>query len=218
MRILVIGLGAFSLSLAETLRALGHDVIAVERDGERVDRFAGMVTRAVVGDATDPLVLERAGARDVDAAAIGTGEHMATTILTSMALRDLGVRHIYAKVGSITEARALDRLGVTDTAFPEREAGERLAHTIVSRNILNYTSLGSGYSMQEIAVPDPWIGKSLLELETRSRLGLQVIAVRDALSGALSLPPDPASKLKTSDSLLLAGPDAVLARLDRDVR
>jgi trk system potassium uptake protein TrkA len=213
MRILIVGLGSFSSSVAKSLKSMGHDVIVVEQDGDLVDRHADLATRAVVGDATDPLVLERAGARDVDAAVVGTGQSLATTILATMALRDLGVRDIYAKVGSVTEGRALDRVGVTETVFPEDEAGVRLAHALVSRNVLEYVELAPGVSMQEIAVPDSWVGKSLLELEPRAKLGVQVIAVRDALSGELALPPEPATPLKPSDSLLLAGSDETLEGL-----
>lgn len=218
MRILIVGLGSFSSSVAKSLKSMGHDVIVVEQDGDLVDRHADLATRAVVGDATDPLVLERAGARDVDAAVVGTGQSLATTILATMALRDLGVRDIYAKVGSVTEGRALDRVGVTETVFPEDEAGVRLAHALVSRNVLEYVELAPGFSMQEIAVPDSWVGKSLLELEPRAKLGVQVIGVRDALSGELALPPEPGTPLKPSDSLLLAGSDETLEELSDEDR
>ena len=222
MRVLVIGLGAFGFWFSRTMREMGHEVIAIERDEALVDRHAEWITRAVVGDATDPALLERIAAGDVDAAVIATGEDLSTTILAIMALRDLGVREVYAKARSVSAARALDRLDVTEAVFPERDAGSRLAHRIISRAVLDYTPIGEGSSMQEIAVPENWIGQSLLELELRERLGLQIVAVRDALTGELNLPPDPAAKLKPSDSLLVAGRDDVLeklnARPDRHLR
>jgi trk system potassium uptake protein TrkA len=210
MRVLVVGLGAFGFWFARTMREMGHEVIAIERDETLVDRHGEWISRAVVGDATDPAFLERVAAGDVDAAVIATGEDLSTTILASMALRDLGVREIYAKVRSVNAARALDRLGVTEAVFPELDAGTRLAHRIVSRAVLDYTPIGKGCSMQEIAVPEQWTGHSLLELEPRVKLNVQVVAVRDALTGALTLPPDPVAPLKPSDSLLVAGRDDVL--------
>ena len=212
MRVLVIGLGAFGFSLARTLKEMGHEVIVVERDEALVDRHAEWVTRAVAGDATDPALLERVGA-DADAAVIATGEDLSTTILVTMALRDLGVKEIYAKARSVNAVRALDRVGVTEAVFPERDAGVRLAHSIISREVLDYTPLGEGFSMQEITVPESWTGRSLVELGPRERMGLQVVAVRDALTGELSLPPDPAARLKPSDSLLVAGRDEELEKL-----
>lgn len=214
MRVLVIGLGSFGFWFARSMREMGHEVLAIERDEGLVDRHAEWITRAVVGDATDPALLERLAAGDVDAAVIATGEDLSTTILAIMALRDLGVREIYAKARSVNAVRALDRLGVTEAVFPERDAGSRLAHRIISRAVLDYTPIGEGFSMQEIAVPEDWTGHSLLELEPRERLRLQIVAVRDALTGELALPPDPAAKLKPSDSLLVAGRDDVLERLN----
>lgn len=213
MRVLVIGLGAFGFWFSRTMWEMGHEVIVVERDESLVDRHAEWVTRAVVGDATDPALLERISAGDVDAAVIATGEDLSTTILAIMALRDLGVNEIYAKARSLNGVRALERLDVTEAVFPERDAGSRLAHRVISRAVLDYTPIGEGFSMQEIAVPDTWQGHSLLELEPREKLGLQVVAVRDALTGVLTLPPDPAAALKPSDSLLVAGSDDVLEKL-----
>ncbi len=213
MRVVVVGLGAFGFWFARTMTEMGHEVIAIERDEALVDRQAEWVTQAVVGDATDPALLERVAVRDVDAAVIATGEDLSTTILAIMALRDLGVREIYAKARSVNAARALDRMDVTEAVFPERDAGSRLAHRIVSRAVLDYTPIGEGYSMQEIAVPENWTGQSLVELEPREKLSLQIVAVRDALTGQLTLPPDPAAKLKPSDSLLVAGADDVLEKL-----
>lgn len=213
MRVVVIGLGAFGLWFARTMQELGHEVIAIERDETLVDRHAEWVAQAVAGDATDPALLERICVREVDAAVVATGEELSTAILTIMALRDLGVREIYAKAGSVNAARALDRLGVTEAVFPERDAGSRLAHRIVSRAVLDYVPIGDGCSMQEIAVPEDWTGHTLIELEPREKLGLQVVAVRDALTGELTLPPDPGALLKPSDSLLVAGRDEGLEKL-----
>jgi trk system potassium uptake protein len=213
MRVLLVGFGAFGLWFARTMCELGHEVVAIERDGEIVDRHADWATRVLVGDATDSVLLERAGARDVDAAVIGTAEALSTTILTTIALRDLGVRSIYAKVRSENEARALEGLGITEAIFPERESAFRLAHRIATSSVLQYTPIALGFSVQEMACPNDWVGKSILAIDPRARLGIQVIAIRDALTGEFKLPPDPAGIVKPSDSLVLAGSDEALARL-----
>ena len=169
----------------------------------------------IVGDATDPLVLERAGAREVDAAVIGTAEALSTTILATIALRDLGVRQIYAKVRSENEARALEGLHITEAIFPEREAAFRLAHRIATTSVLQYTPIAPGYSVQEMACPDEWIGCTILQIDPRVKLGIQVVAVKDALTGRFQLPPDPGVAFKPSDSLVVAGSDEALARLSQ---
>lgn len=212
-RIVVVGLGNFGVWVSRTLVELGHEVIAIERDGALVDRFAEWTTRAVQGDATDPAVLARAGARGADAAVVATGEDLASTILATLALRDLGIREIFTKVSSVNEARALEALDVTDEIFPEREAAIALAHRLTSSGVLGYLQLAPGSSIQEMAIPPDWIGKSLLEIAPRERLGIQVVGVRCALSDKVTVPPDPTAPLKDSDAAIVAGPDEKLRRL-----
>jgi trk system potassium uptake protein TrkA len=216
MRILLIGLGSFGLWFARSVKELGHEVIAIERDEALADRFAHWVTRAVVGDGTDPAVLERAGARDVDTAVIGTAEDLSTAILATVALRDLGVEVIYAKVRSTNAARALDALDITEAVFPEQESGFRLAHRLCSKSVLEYTPIAEGFSMQELTVPDEWVGKTIANLGPRVSLGIEIIGVRDSLTGHIQLPPDPATPLKPSDSLVVAGSDEALKRITGD--
>jgi len=138
MRIVVVGLGNFGVWVSRTLVELGHEVVAIERDGALVDRYAEWTTRAVQGDGTDPVLLRRAGAAGAEAAVVATGDDLASTILATLALRDLGIREIYTKVSSVNEARALEALDVTDEIFPEREAAIELAHRLTSRGVLGY--------------------------------------------------------------------------------
>lgn len=214
-RYVVVGLGSFGVSVARTLEDLGHEVIVIERDGVLVDRHADDATRVVQGDATDPHVLASAGASGADAAVIGTGETLATSILATVALRDLGVREIFVKAAGDTEARALDALGVTETVLADRDAGVRLAHRIVSRGCLEYVPLAEDASIQEMPVPPEWIGRTLRDLALREKAALQVIGVRDALTEAIALPPDPDAVLKDSDSVVVAGRDEALQRLQK---
>jgi trk system potassium uptake protein TrkA len=214
-RYAVIGLGKFGSWVARTLESLGHEVIAIEADGILIDRHAEFVSRAVQGDATDPVVLRGAGVAGVDAAVISMGHNLAASILATVALRDLGVRELYVKAAGDAEARALNALGVTEVIIPEKEAGMRLAHRMGAAEVLDYLPLGEGHSIQEIAIPPAWVGRSLRELEPRGQLGIQVIAVRCALTEAVHVPPDPDAVLKDSDALIVAGADPALAALPR---
>jgi trk system potassium uptake protein TrkA len=214
-RYLVIGLGKFGGWAARTLESLGHEVIAIDADDVLVDRHADFVTRAVQGDGTDPVVLRAAGAADVDAAIVSMGENLAASILATVALRDLGVRNLFVKAAGDAESRALDALGVTETIIPEKEAGVRLAHRIGAVEVLDYQPLGEAHSIQEIAIPPPWIGRSLRELAPRVQHGVQVIGVRCSLSEAVHVPPDPDAPLKDSDSLVVAGANEALSKLPR---
>lgn len=214
-RYVIVGLGNFGSSVAESLYALGHEVAAIDTREEAVDRISSAATVAAVGDGKDLRVLERIGAREADAGVVSTGDDITASILTTLALKDLGVREIYVKVISRDHARVMDKLGVTETVFPERESAIRLGTRISNRSILNYIQLGEGFSVQEMAVPDGWVGRSLRQLELPRRYRVSVIAVHDVLMDRMIAAPDPDAPLKDSDTLLLAGRDEDLGKAAR---
>ena len=212
-RFVVIGLGHFGSWVARALHAEGHEVLAVDRRADLVDRYAEGVTRGVVGDATDRSLLDEIGAGGSDAAVVSTGGDLAASILATQALRDLGVEEIYVKVTSEEAARALETFGVTETIFPEREVAYRLAHRLPSKTIMEYIPLAEGHSIQELAIPDAWLGRSLRELALPREHGIQVVALYDVLAGELDVVPDPDQPLKESDVAIVVGSDERIASL-----
>lgn len=214
-RFVVVGLGNFGSSVAEALYADGHDVTTIDTNEAAVDRIARRVTRAAVGDGTQVETLLQIGAKDADAGIVSTGDDISASILTTLALKDIDIPEIYVKVISLDHARVLDKLGVTETIFPERESGQRLATRIESRSILNYVRLGPDFSIQEMAVPEDWIGQSLRKLMLPRRFRISVVAVHDMLHDQIIPVPDPDSPLKESDTLLISGHDKDLARAAR---
>lgn len=211
-RFVVIGLGNFGASAAEALHAQGHEVIAVDPREEAVDRIAPHVTRAAVADGRSVDALERIGVRGADAGIVSTGDDITASILSTMALRDLGVPDVYVKVISRDHARVMERIGATETVFPERDTGLALASRLSGSAILNYVRLGTGFSVQEMAVRADWVGKSLRELELPRKYGITVIALHDILHDKMVATPDPDVVLKGSETLLVAGRDEDLAR------
>lgn len=214
-RFVVIGLGNFGSAAAEALHAQGHDVVAVDIDEAAVDRIAPFVTRAAVGDGRNVDVLDRVGASGADVGIVGTGEDITASVLGALALRDLGIGEIYAKVTSRDHARVMDKLGVTETVFPERESAIRLAARFTAHGILNYVRLGEGFSIQEMAVPTAWIGHTLRDLALPRHYRVSVVAVHDVLMDEIIPVPPPDARLKESDTLMVAGRDDDLARAAR---
>jgi len=212
-RFVIVGLGNFGASAAEMLTEMGHDVAALDVREEAVDRIAGLVAKAAVGSGMEQAVLERIGAGSADAAIISTGDDVTASVLTILALRDCGVREIYAKVVSRDHARVMEKLGARETIFPERESAQRLARRIASPELVNFVDLSPEFSLQEMAVPDRWVGKSLRELELPRRYRVAVIAVHDYLRSTYTAIPDPDAPLTDSDTLLVAGENAYLSRL-----
>lgn len=204
-RFVVIGLGNFGATVARALHGTGNEVIAIDTDGNAVDEISPHVTHAAVADGRDMRILDKIGARDADVGVVSTGDDITASILGTLALKDLGVGEIFVKVISHDHARVLEKIGVTETIFPERESGIRLATRVSSIGILNYVKLGAGFGMQEMAVPENWIGQTLRQLQLPVRHRIGVIAVHDILSDEMIPIPDPDAVLKESDTLLVAG-------------
>ncbi len=205
-------MGNFGSSVAEALSAKGQEVIAIDRDGAAIDRIAPLVTKAVVGDGGDATLLERLGARAANAGVVSTGDDITASILATMALHDLEVAEVFVKVISRDHARVMERVGVTETVFPERDSALSLGTRICGTAVFNHVRLSDGFSVQEIAVPDSWQGKTLRELELRQHYDITVVALKDVLTDHISPTPDPDVKLKGSDTLLIAGGDKALER------
>jgi trk system potassium uptake protein len=214
-RFVIIGLGNFGSSIAEALHAQGHEVIAVDPQAQAVDQIAPHVSRAVVGDGRQVQTLQRLGVRGADGGIVSTGDDIAAGILATMALKDLEVADVYVKVISRDHARVMERIGVTETIFPERESALALSARVTRTTLLNYVRLGPGFSIQEMAVPPSWAGKTLRELRLRGQYRVSVIAVHDVLTDKMTAVPDPDAPLTDSDTLLLAGRDDDLAQVAR---
>ncbi|MEX1258467.1 MAG: TrkA family potassium uptake protein [Gemmatimonadota bacterium] len=204
-RIVVIGLGNFGSAVAEALAGKGHDVIAVDHSQEAVDRIASRVARAVVADGTNLSVLAEVGCAKADAGVISTGDDITASILATLSLRDLEVANIYVKVISTPHARVIEKIGATETVFPERDSGIRLAESISTTSILNYVALGPGFSFQEMAVPEAWIGRTLRDLDLRQSKRVTIVALHDFLRNEVVTAPNPDAPLKESDTLFVVG-------------
>lgn len=210
-RYVVVGLGNFGSTIARALAGKGHDVIAIDTRGEVVDRLATHVSRAVVGDGTDLETLQRIGVHQADGAVVSTGDDITSSILATLALHDLKVKDVYAKVISNEHARVMERLGVTEVVFPERDSATSLAARLSGASLLNYVTLTEGLSVQEMAVAPRWEGQTIRSLGIRQKYGVSIVAIHDILTGKIIPTPDPDYVLKGSDTLILAGSEKALA-------
>lgn len=213
-RYVVIGLGNFGSTLARRLYELGHEVVAIDTDAGIVDAHGPYVTQAIIGDATKRDVLEEAGAEGADGGIVSIGENLGASILSLLALRDLGVKNTYVKVLSEDHARIAEALGAADTVFPEHEAATNLASRITSGKLLHYTAYGEQFGIQEMAVPDAWQGKTLEQLKLPQQYKVQIVAVHDLLRDTITVP-QPTQPLTPSDTLLVAGAPAQLESLTK---
>lgn len=209
-RFVIVGLGNFGSSVAEALYSHGHDVIAVDTDETAVDDIAPHCSRAAVGDGREAAMLEEVGANEADAAVVSTGDDITASILSTMALHDLGVDTVYVKVISDNHARIMRQLGAAETVFPEQDSGFNLANRISERGVVNYVRMGRNLSVQELVVPEDWRGHTLRELGVRAEYDVSVVGIHDTTVDEMIVPPDPDDKLHHTDTLILAGTDEAI--------
>lgn len=174
----VIGLGRFGAQVARQLCALGCEVLAMDVSAELVQQISADVTHAVVGDGQDKGVLKALGVRDMDCAIIAIGDDLAASVLTTMNMKELGVPYIVCKAHDETHRRVLEKLGADRVVIPEKENATRLAKSLSSPNVLDYIELSEDFGIIEVPAPKSWYDKTLIELNIRAKLGVNILAVR----------------------------------------
>jgi len=174
----VIGLGRFGFSVTETLIAKGCEVLAIDRDEEKIQAISEIATFAVQCDATDERALKAVSTQNVDVAVVSIGENIAASILIVQTLREMSVKSIIAKAVAPIQGKILQNLGVDEVIFPERDTAIRLAHRLVSPNVLEYLELAPGYSIEEVAVPDQFSGFSLKEAKIHEEHHVNIIGIK----------------------------------------
>jgi len=210
-RFLVIGVGQFGFSVAQTLVELGYDVLAIDRKESRIQEISDQVPHAVVADGEDEKTLRSLGVQEYDVAIVTCGENLESSILATAILREMGIKEIIVKGLSQTHGDILKRIGASQVVYPESEMGAQLAHRLVNPDILQELALSKEYSIKELTIPEDLLGKSILEGDIRAKYGLTILAIRtpsektDKNQENLLLSPAPTYIFKDSDRVLLFG-------------
>ena len=207
----VIGMGRFGTSVAERLYELGNEVLAIDTNPDKVQRMESKVTCAVVADVRDEEVLRSLGARSCDCAVVAIGSDLATCIIATLNLKDLGVPQVICKATDELRKKALEKVGADRVEIPERETGIKLAQSLTSSSILDFIELSPDCGIAEMQTPLEWCGKSIRELDIRAKYGVNVIAVRE--NGKVRVTLDADRPLDASMTLVLLGENDRLARV-----
>lgn len=200
--VLVIGLGRFGSAVAETLAEMGREVLGVDTDADRVQRYSGILTHVVQADATDEGALKQLGVQDLRRAVVGIGTDIEASILTTAALVDLKVPQIWAKAVTMAHGRILRRVGANEVVYPEHDMGERLAHIVAGR-MIDYIELDDNFALVQTRPPRELVGKTLSEAEVRRRYGITVVCIKSATKPFTYATPD--TMVRTDDVLVVAG-------------
>ncbi|ABG86406.1 potassium channel family protein [Clostridium perfringens] len=208
----IIGLGRFGSSVAKTLYALGHDVLAIDYNEDLVQEISDSVTHAVQMDATDENALRTLGLRNFDVAVVTIGANIQASVMATLLVKDMGIKYIIAKGNSDLHAKVLYKIGADRVILPEKDMGVRVAHNLVSSSILDYIELSPDYSIIEIESPKEWYGKSMKELSLRSKYGINVMAIKR--NNEVNISPDADDVINKDDIVVAIGSAEDLTKLE----
>ncbi|WP_066313555.1 TrkA family potassium uptake protein [Bacillus sp. FJAT-29814] len=206
----VIGLGRFGLSIARSLFESGQEVLGVDVNEERVENAHPYVTHAIIADSTDEETLKSIGIRNFDTVIVAIGNDIQASILSVLMIKELGVKKVIAKALNKLHGQVLTKVGADWVVFPERDMGVRVAHQLLSPNVLNFIELSKDYSVEEIKIPEQMTDKTLRELDLRAKFNLSVIAIRH--ENDINISPSPDKIIDQGDVLVVIGKNRDLER------
>lgn len=204
-QIVIIGLGNFGFYLAQELSLKGYEIIAIDKNQVKVQDVQEFVTQAIVADTTDISVLKSLGVESADLVIICIGSNLSDSILTTLNIKDLGIKRIYAKALSESHGRILEKLGASEVFFPEKDLAVAVARKVHNPNMIDYIPFIEGYTIVELAPPRRFIGKRLREMDMINQFAVQVIAIKDVLTDIVSIIPTGEYMIKDSDVMILLG-------------
>lgn len=210
----VIGLGRFGTSVATTLSSMGYEVLAVDEDQEKIQEIVKEVTHAIQADATDEKALKALGIRNFDVVIVSIGHDVQASILITVLLKELGVKYVVAKAQNELHGKVLSKVGADKVIYPERDMGLRVAHSLVSSNVLDHIRLSPEHSILEIVAPDILVGKTLKQSALRAVYEVTVMAIKRG--NEILVSPSPDEPIKEDDILVVIGENDKLRNVERE--
>ena len=201
----IIGLGRFGRALAETLAAAKKEVLVIDSNEKNIEMIADSVDSAILGDCTEEAVLRAADVADYDCVALCISENVNDSVMATILLRELGVKYILARAADERHARVLEKLGADRIVLPESDIGRRVGLALSHDGVQQYTEFSEDTAIVEMDVPARWIGKTLLELDVRKKMKINVITVRKKNMQKKGISVDPNVKFGEGDVVTVVG-------------
>ncbi|MEE8441023.1 MAG: TrkA family potassium uptake protein [Spirochaetia bacterium] len=200
----IIGLGSFGLWVLEELLAVNVEVLIVDKDEQVVTQYRNQVAAAYVADAIKEETIKKIVPADIDVAIIDLGDRTEVSILVANYLKKMGVKRIVAKAETDEHGEILRLVGVTDVVFPNREAAKRIMPPLLSESMFSYMPISEHLVMAEVNFPAEYVGKTVVDADIRSELGLNVIAVKPGGLGDFVFI-NPEHRFEEKDRFLVVG-------------
>lgn len=208
---IIIGLGRFGTSLAMTLNAYDHEVLAIDSDPKRVQQLSHVLPHVIQLDVTDIDALVEIGVESFDTGIVCIGSDLEANLLATVNLRKLGVRRVISKVRTLTQQDILLKVGADEVILPEHEAGVRLGRKLAAVDFVDFMDLSKDTGVVEIIAPEKYVGQSLKQSQIRQRYGLSVVAIRRGEDVIIS--PSADEIIRQNDILVVLGRTADCQKL-----
>ncbi|MBN2604917.1 MAG: TrkA family potassium uptake protein [Bacilli bacterium] len=211
----VIGMGRFGQSVVEELINKEAEVLVIDKDPEKIAKMSKIATHAVTLDTTDVNALREVGISSIDHVVVAIGAEIQSSILTTLILKDLGVKFVTVKVQNSDHAKVVHKLGADEIIQPEQQSGKRLASKIISNNVLDYIDLNESHSFIVVNATEKVIDSTVVNLDVRNRFKINVVAIRR--NGDIIIP-TPDNVIAMNDQLLLIGRNTDLDKFNQWLR
>ena len=176
--VLLIGLGRFGRHMAQKLRDLGHEVLAVDKDEERINAALSYVTNAQIGDSTNAQFIGSLGVRNFDLCVVAIGDSFQSSLETTALLKEYGAPFVLSRATRDVHAKFLLRNGADEIVYPEKQMASWAAVRYSSDHIFDYIQLTPDHAIYETAVPPAWVGKTIGQLGVRQRHNINILAAK----------------------------------------
>ena len=201
--ILLIGLGRFGMHIAAKLHELGHEVMAVDSNEDRVNEAMPIVTNGQIGDSTNPAFLKSLGIKDYDLCIVTIGNDFQSSLETTNLLKEMGAKKVVSRAESDTQAKFLLRNGADDIVYPEKQLAHWIAMRYSADHVYDYVELDPSHLILEVSIPQAWIGKTIGEIDIRKKFNINILAVK--WNGEMSVAVTPDTQLSENKTLLVLG-------------
>ena len=207
--ILVIGAGRFGTYLIEKFAEHGDEILVIDKDEAKIEKVLEYVTSSLVGDSTDEDFMETIGVNNFDLCVVSIGDNFQASLETTALLKDLGAKFVIARASRDVHEKFLLRNGADEVVYPEKNMAKWTAIRFSSSNIKDYIPVPGDYSIFEVEVPAEWIGKSIVELQIRQKMHLNILAVKNE-EDDFNMDYDPSSPFRKGQTVVVIGSAADL--------
>ena len=201
--ILLIGLGRFGKHIAMELNTLGHQVMAVDDNEERLNDAMPYVTNGQIGDSTNEAFLASLGIPDFDVCIVTIAQDFQASLETTYLLKELGAKLVVSRAERDGQVKFLLRNGADEVVYPEKQLAKWTAVRFASNHILDYIALDDDHAIFEVDLPESWAGKTVIQIDIRKKYGINIMGIKH--NGKLELSITPDTRFNDGDTILVLG-------------